>query len=102
MSPSEPSRPQRATLVPTEPQDPQVAALLLVVDKLSRVRAGPLLSGVMGGVLAVVGHHLLTDSETTRRLEIIERHLAWQQAAIVAQSRGEPLPPPPLTFEPKP
>jgi hypothetical protein len=100
MSHSEPSRPQRATLVPTEAPltgDERLDVALRVADRL---RMGPLVSGLVGGVLAVLGHHLLTANDTDKRLQNIERHMAWQQAAIVAQSRGEPLPPPTLTFDP--
>jgi hypothetical protein len=92
--------------VPTgapEPRlDPQAAVLVAVAERVMKAgggRAGPLLSGFAGGLIALAIHHYYGNDALIERMERFEQaqssHNAYVIAALVALSKNEPLPPPP-------
>jgi hypothetical protein len=104
------------SVVPPAQQSPQadplerVASAVTdrVLDRLGRMRGGggPLASGAIGGavVAALISafHASSSGDDLSRRIDRLEagmmaadEHNAWVQAALVALSKAEPLPPPP-------
>ena len=82
---------------------PVVAQATALATMAKVLGGGPLLAGFVGGVIAVAGHSMLDTERIVPRVEALERgmlaaddHNAWVQQALIALSKHEPLPPPPI------
>lgn len=94
--------PPPAPAPPSAPMPPIVAQASAAAVLIKALGGTPLLAGFVGGVIAVVGHSMLDSEKIVHRVERLEaamisadEHNAWVQAALVALSKNEPLPPPP-------